>query len=423
MSDQEARQGTPLLNLPTMRPENGTPPPANTPPTLLTTTQDHHCPWLAACVGLYNYKPFLLFLIYTSIFCWHCFLVSGTWVWRVVLNDIHFQERIMPVNYILLTALGGIIGLVLSGFTGWHIYLALRNQTTIESLEKTRYLAPARASLQHHLEQRNPVSPSLTDHLREIHSNILPGVTRPEEGIATAHPRSPSPSTSTSTTAPSPAHASLRRAYASLEHSRERARHAAYLDEQDLDALPHAFDLGWRRNLRHLLGPRPLLWFLPVCNTTGDGWRWEASARWIEAREELARERERREREDAYFAEQRRGWQDGPVVDFRGGAGLADGVGPLQPPPRAPPRAPPQRQGDVATSQHSMRTLRPRSRSPAWRDGLDDGDGEGQGGAILPPPTGGGGAQTANWNDLPDDFLGPTGRIPVRKALRSRSRG
>ncbi len=50
----------------------------------------------------------------------------------------------------------------------------------------------------------------------------------------------------------------------------------------------------------HLFGPNPLLWFFPICNTTGDGWAWEPSPKWLEARSRLGRERnEQRERERA----------------------------------------------------------------------------------------------------------------------------
>lgn len=84
-----------------------------------------------------------------------------------------------------------------------------------------------------------------------------------------------------------------RRNYDDMERSRERDRYEDYLDEQDSEKLPSAFDLGWRRNLRHLFGDRLFLRFMPICNTTGDGWNWEPNPKWVEAREVIRRERER----------------------------------------------------------------------------------------------------------------------------------
>jgi hypothetical protein len=194
-------------------------------------------------VGLRNYKAFLLFLIYTTLFCFVCFGVSGIWVYREILNDGEYTESLMPVNYVMLVVISGIIGLVLAGFTGWHILLASRGQTTIECLEKTRYLSPLRKAMQHqHVE--------------------LPKDDQQREN------------------------------YDAMERRRARERYEEYLDEQDSEKLPSAFDLGWKRNLRHLFGPKKLLWFVPICNTIGDGWSWEPSPKWLAARERIASERE-----------------------------------------------------------------------------------------------------------------------------------
>ncbi|KAK5083467.1 palmitoyltransferase for Vac8p [Lithohypha guttulata] len=240
-----------------------------------------------------------------------------------VFESRQYLSEFAPVQVIILVVLAGIIGLVITAFTSWHMYLCVRGQTTIECLEKTRYLAGVRKKVeqnrneQHYLQQQHKtggpeggISESLQragGQLLEIHANAVPGAFRYEEGEEHS---SPTPSVRHAFPAPaatmsqysdfpaesdhSPAQQALRKNYTSYETDRERERYEDYLDDKETAKMPNAFDLGWRKNLIHVFGLNHWLWLLPVCNTTGDGRKWEVSQKWMIASEEAARRKEQR---------------------------------------------------------------------------------------------------------------------------------
>ena len=227
-----------------------------------------------------------------------------------VRNGFEGENDLLAVNVIVLAILSGILGLVLAGFTGWHFSLAARGQTTIECLEKTRYLSPLRKSLQkhsiggagrHYEGSRRGSEEGVVQtmqrygqQLAEIHANAIPGVTRVEEGEERASPTPDNLDLEGGRPRPlmTAREALSNISYADLERQRERQRYEDYLDEKDSEKLPSAFDLGWRRNLQDLFGEVWYLRLLPICNSKGDGWVWEASEKWLEARERIKVERE-----------------------------------------------------------------------------------------------------------------------------------
>lgn len=267
---------------------------------------DHHCPWIATCVGFRNYKSFVLFITYVTLFCWVCFTLAGTYI-HAEFVDFKPGESLLGVNLILLGVLAGIFGLVMTGFTGWHFHLAIKNQTTIECLETTRYLGTLQKTLepQYHgpgsvPEESEGLMHKYGEQLREMHANSIPGVTRVEEGEERSSLRSgrsvPMPLSDMD--------------YAEAQRERERQRYEAFLDEQDSESLPNAFDLGWRRNLYNVFGPNPLLWAFPVCNSIGDGFKWAPNPAWISGRE-TARQRREVQWKEQEARERRAGWGAG----------------------------------------------------------------------------------------------------------------
>jgi hypothetical protein len=85
---------------------------------------DHHCPWVANCIGFYNHKYFINMLFYSSL---TAILVSVT-SYPVFISTLASEGVDLGLAYFITTSwvLVTAFGLIITVFFGLHLYLILK---------------------------------------------------------------------------------------------------------------------------------------------------------------------------------------------------------------------------------------------------------------------------------------------------------
>jgi palmitoyltransferase ZDHHC2/15/20 len=248
---------------------------------------DHHCPWVSQCVGHRTHAAFLHLLLCVTLLALYISINSS-----LVLYDFLFAPVAQPVmdstpfHCLFLVVIGFIFAMVIGSFFGYHIYLSVTNQTTLEQLSPfilLKYLpkpkVPRHApgtSITHSISTRNvpvpsssnpvptndspyyfpsppptpPPPPEAMDTLRHALLASNPLSTIPSSDSTPAHVFSSSP---VATTHPNNRLPNMTTTdYAEWdEHSLSFAQRRLVRRMADRFNL---WDLGWRRNIIAVLG-------------------------------------------------------------------------------------------------------------------------------------------------------------------------